>query len=717
MSSIIQGYNYDIFISYRQKDNKHDGWVSEFVNNLKGELESTFKKDISVYFDINPHDGLLQTHDVDESLKEKLKCLIFIPIISRTYCDPDAFAWEHEFKAFVEQTLKDEFGLKVRLPNGNVASRVLPVQIHELDNEDIDQCESVLGSVLRGIEFIYKEAGVNRPLKPDDDAKENLNKTNYRNQINKVANAIKEIISAIQHYNPQQDKTALDISKQVSTPQKNKKTPIIIISIVTIALIILGLLFIPKLLKPEEEIEKSIAVLPFEVWNSDDEYAHMGDAIANEINTQLAKIKEFHVFSYTSTSQYKGSDKSSIPQIAKELGANFIIEGTFERQSDNVSIHVRIIRAESDDQLSAEEFKGNWQDIFTIRAEIAAKIADELKAKLSSEEIKKIKEIPTRNLDAYAFYLLGKDRLANHFKDEDIWKAIEYFQQSVILDPTYALAYTGLADAYYQLVNYAIESPNIALPRAQEYSFKALELNANLTESHCMLGLIKEIFEYDFDGAEKEYCQALEIDPENYNAYYYYSRFLSMMGRHNEAIEQAEFCLKLEPMSFEAKINAYLSRYYAGSKSEAMKLMENLRDSYPDNPYGYWFCAVIYTDLGMYNEALLMLQTQINLMGSDNISDETGLQGYLYGKLGQEDKALKQLDKLDSLALEGYYIAPRTHVWVYLGINNVDRAIEILESSFSDHTFDPRYLQIFPTSLVEEDERFIEIRKNVGMLH
>ena len=102
MSSIIQGYEYDIFISYRQKDNKHDGWVTEFVDNLKRRTRINFQGGVSVYFDINPHDGLLETHDVDASLKEKLKCLVFIPVISRTYCDPRSFAWEHEFKAFVE---------------------------------------------------------------------------------------------------------------------------------------------------------------------------------------------------------------------------------------------------------------------------------------------------------------------------------------------------------------------------------------------------------------------------------------------------------------------------------------------------------------------------------------------------------------------------------------------------------------------------------------
>jgi len=147
MGSIIPGFEYDIFISYRQKDNKHDGWVTEFVKNLRGELESTFKEEVSVYFDTNPHDGLLETHDVDASLKDKLKCLVFIPIISRTYCDPKSFAWEHEFKAFVDLASNDQFGLKIKLPYGNVSNRVLPIKIHDLDREDINLCESVLGAL------------------------------------------------------------------------------------------------------------------------------------------------------------------------------------------------------------------------------------------------------------------------------------------------------------------------------------------------------------------------------------------------------------------------------------------------------------------------------------------------------------------------------------------------------------------------------------------
>ena len=128
MPSLIQGFAYDIFISYRHKDNIYDGWVSDFVANLKKELDATFKEEISVYFDENPHDGLLETHNVDKSLEGKLKCLIFVPIISQTYCDPKSFAWQHEFLVFNKIAKEDQFGREVTLSNGNVASRILPVK-------------------------------------------------------------------------------------------------------------------------------------------------------------------------------------------------------------------------------------------------------------------------------------------------------------------------------------------------------------------------------------------------------------------------------------------------------------------------------------------------------------------------------------------------------------------------------------------------------------
>ncbi len=223
MASIIPAYEYDIFISYRHNDNL-DGWVSDFVQNLEKELRSTIKEPISIYFDTNPHDGLLETHNVDKSLEGKLKCLIFIPVISQTYCDPKSFAWEHEFCAFNKLARDDKIGIDIKLPNGNVSGRILPIRIHDLHQEDTTVLENELGGAIRAIDFIYKEPGVNRPLKPVDNKIDNQNKTDYKNQVNKVANAIHEIIRGIKDSEISTTSNESLISQHVKLPFRKKLT-------------------------------------------------------------------------------------------------------------------------------------------------------------------------------------------------------------------------------------------------------------------------------------------------------------------------------------------------------------------------------------------------------------------------------------------------------------------------------------------------------------
>jgi len=218
MPSIIPGYEYDIFISYRQNDNQ-EGWVTEFINSLQREIKSIFKENISIYFDENPYDGLGDTHQVDESLAKKLKCLIFIPIISKTYCDSNSFAWTNEFLAFNKIAETDEYGLKVILPNGNTTTRVLPIRIHNIDDADRQLVENEIG-FLRSIDFVYKSAGVNRPLRPnDDEVVKDTSQTFYRDQINKVANAIQEVIAGLKAAEATEE-----ADSDVTEIQKPKKT-------------------------------------------------------------------------------------------------------------------------------------------------------------------------------------------------------------------------------------------------------------------------------------------------------------------------------------------------------------------------------------------------------------------------------------------------------------------------------------------------------------
>ena len=196
MPSLVSGYEYDVFISYRQNDNR-SGWVTQFVEHLREELAATIKDPVNIYFDENPHDGLLDTHHVDKSLEGKLKCVIFIPVLSHTYCDPKSFAWNNEFLAFSQLAKADALGLDVRLINRNVASRILPVQIHDLDPQDQKLFEGETGGQLRSIDFIFRSQGVNRPLNSEDSRVENLSKTISRDQINKTANAVEQILKSL----------------------------------------------------------------------------------------------------------------------------------------------------------------------------------------------------------------------------------------------------------------------------------------------------------------------------------------------------------------------------------------------------------------------------------------------------------------------------------------------------------------------------------------
>jgi TolB-like protein len=405
MSSLIEGYNYDIFISYRQKDNKHDGWVTEFVNNLKGELESTFKEEISVYFDINPHDGLLETHDVDASLKEKLRCLIFIPIISRTYCDPKSFAWEHEIKAFVEMASTDHLGLKVQLPNGNVGNRILPVIIHDIDPHDIQEYQSLTGIVLRGIEFIYREPGVNKPLFKTD--------PKYPIRVNKSAIAIKEIIRGLRN------ETEYIVKEEF---QSN--------------------------IEENQASKKSIIVLPFDNLSSDPEQEYFSDGLTEEIITDLSYINDLLVISRSSAMTFKGS-KKAIPEIAREVNVRYVLEGSVRKAGNNLRIVAQLIDAKSDSHLWAEKFNGTLEDIFDIQEKVSKSIAEALKLKLKHEEQAKISR-SIKDIRVFDFYLQARNK-ALEGNAESIDSAIKILDnaQNIFGDNSFLL--TAKGEAKYML--------------------------------------------------------------------------------------------------------------------------------------------------------------------------------------------------------------------------------------------------------------------------
>jgi len=555
MASLLPGYEYDIFISYRHNDNR-SGWVTEFVAALQEELAATLKEPVSVYFDTNPHDGLLETHNVDKSLEGKLKCLIFIPIISQTYCDPQSFAWQHELVAFNKMAKEDQFGRDIRLTSGNVASRILPVKIHDLDPEDKMLLENELGGILRSIDFIYKSSGVNRPLRANEDhPQDNLNKTYYRDQINKVANAVKEIITAIKKYNRQDG----EISKEVSQPKpespKKLKLKIIIGSLLVLILIGLGYFFLSKLSKNSDSVEKTIAVLPFRNLSSDTAQLSFYDGFMEDILNNLQKVRSFTVRPRTSSYQYKNTKKSTAT-IGKELNVNYLVEGSVGREGNNFIIRVSLSDSKADKQMWSNDYTSEMNQLFSVQSKIAKEIAFELKAELTPEEIKKIEKRPSENPEAYNYYLQGNYYYWKGGGWGDSNTAIELYEKAIGLDPGFALAYTGIArcllDEYW---NYQDHSEDI-LRKSKQAIDKAFEIDPNLPDAHLALGIYYYYRYLKYPDALKQFELVLKDQPKNTDVIYWSALVHRRAGNWEMVKPEFEKAIELNPGRSDIAYNA-----------------------------------------------------------------------------------------------------------------------------------------------------------------
>ncbi len=611
MASLIAGYEYDIFISYRQNDNRHDGWVTRFVDNLKGELEATFKEEVTVYFDLNPHDGLLDTHDVDESLKEKLNCLIFIPVISRTYCDPKSFAWEHEFRAFAETASRDRYGLKVTLHSGNVASRILPVRIHELDDEDNKLIEKEIGGVLRAIDFVYREPGVNRPLTPEDDEHRNLSGTRYRNQINKTANAVREIILALQAERHPAGKEKKDEKEPWEEPGK---TPVghakhkikdlvprrrflaFLLPVLAICLLLLLLTRYAGLTGRGAGInEKSIAVLPFEIIGSGNGNMWLGDALTDEIISQLCKINDLEVRPRTSVMRYRATTKS-IPDIGHELGINYIIEGNYQAFNEIVRITVKLINVRKDQQLWSDVFEGTWDSLHGMQTEIAIRTAATLRAVLTPEEKARIEKNPTGSAGAYRNFLkanvLSDDAqyfllAGNRFVDSiSFTSAIAMYDRAIAEDPAFALAYARRAIAR-SWGYYSGQLDDTHVQKCRTDADTAFALDRNLPDARIALGFYNYYCVKDYREALSQFSLAAEIDPANYEPLFYMAMVYRRLGEWQKSQDLLRKVILDEPQDALVLINIGTSFVFMHSFDTALVQFRKAINAMPEWPGPY----------------------------------------------------------------------------------------------------------------------------------
>ncbi|MGD0756582.1 MAG: tetratricopeptide repeat protein [Bacteroidales bacterium] len=740
MSSIIEGYEYDIFISYRQKDNKHDGWVTEFVDNLKGELEATFKEEISVYFDINPHDGLLETHDVAASLKEKLKCLVFIPIISRTYCDPKSFAWEHEFKAFIDLASQDKFGMKVKLPNGNVASRVMPVQIHELDSEDKKLIENELGGFMRGIEFIYKESGVNKPLTSEDDEKKNLNNTKYRIQINKVALSINETIRGLKKVNITElekaenkinilldsnllnDEPFVDqfhdrekTESKISYPGKSTKNlrRVVTFSSLVVIIAILALFLF-----------SSGSTLPFSKrdWIVITDFENLTDnpvfdkSLYTAFSLSINQSSYINVFPksrmFETLGRMKIEDKSFVDdktgrEIAMREGLKIYIVPSISKVGDSYVIAAKILETKTGDLLRSEILYAKNQDkILSTLDLLTKKIRRHLGESIYeiATQDKPLSKVTTSSLEALKQYSLG---IESHYM-LNFPAAKSYYENALRIDSNFTSARASLGSLLIEkfdslkkgceLLNQAIKSIDNLTEREKLgiLSFHAVSVEKNLSKGIEYTKMRIELYPDDptahnnlgwyyqnsglSEEAVKEYKSALRINPNlaltNAGLIYIY---LDILGKPDSALVWSEKMIKYNPQNAWSYINlgsAWLSK---DSLSKAEIAFKKARDLNPNFILNLYRLAHTYRIQEHYNEAIGILK-KIPEIDQDEVSAYYDI-GVNYQSMGNHQEARKYFSIFKKIISEEWMKKSSDDAGTYIDLSAVMARLGEMDSS------------------------------------
>ncbi|MFI5154144.1 MAG: tetratricopeptide repeat protein [Chitinophagales bacterium] len=427
--------------------------------------------------------------------------------------------------------------------------------------------------------------------------------------------------------------------------------------------------------------EKSIAVLPFKYMSSDKENEWFSDGMTDDIITQLYKITSLRVMSRTSSMTYKASNKT-IDKIAAELNVASLLEGSVEKLGNRLRINVQLIDGKSGVHIWAEIYDRNINDLFDIQTEVAQLIATQLNAKLTDSEKSRIAQKPTQSLEAYNQYSKGR-YYYNKGNDSAFIAAINFFKKAVELDPSYAKAYSGLADCYSARGYASTISPAEAFLTAERYASKALELDSTLAEPHTSLGYISFYFYWNWTESERHFQKAIALNPQYDLAYDSYAYYLTAMERFPEAKENLDKAVTISPRSAKYATDMGFSFYYGHDFDQATKVLKSAIELNPKYVLSHIWLARVYQEQNMFKEAIQEYQNSLKI--TPRWAVPIGGIGYVYGISGQKAEAEKYLAKLKEYS-SSQYITPYAVALVYTSLGDKDNAFQWLEKSFVDRT-------------------------------
>jgi serine/threonine-protein kinase len=454
---------------------------------------------------------------------------------------------------------------------------------------------------------------------------------------------------------------------------------------------------------------QSLAVLPLQNLSGDPQKDYYADGMTDLLIADLSQISALRrVISRTTMMQYKGTRKP-LPQIARELGVDAVIEGSVLTSGDRVRITAQLIQGATDKHLWAKSYERDARDVLKLQGDVAGAIADEIRIAVTPQERARLNNAPPVIPVAYDAYLRGRDHW-NKGTEHDWQQARQYFERAVQIDPHYASAYAGLAD--YYLSTDALP-PRVAMPKAKEYALKALEIDPTLPEAHTLLGAVRFWADWNWPEAERDFRRALELNPGHVEALRVYSAYLTALGRAEEALAEIRRAQELDPLSIETQITAGWALYYARRYDKAIEQCGKSLDLEPDSVPAHDCLGLSYLAKKMYEKAIAECQRAVDLSSSDlnRVVDLARAQALAGNKAG----ALKALSELRGRAKQTY-VPPSFFAQIHLSLGEKEQGLAWLDTAYVDRDSYLMRLKVEPAfDSVRSDPAFQDLMRRLAL--
>jgi TolB-like protein len=506
---------------------------------------------------------------------------------------------------------------------------------------------------------------------------------------------------------------SIESEKETPIPKQSNAWKIISYISIAVIIILISLNIINWSNKEDlSKLEKSIALLPFRNDTPVDSNKYFIIGVVEDIRNHLQTIGDLKPTSRTSAEKYNNTTKT-IPEIGKELGVNYVVEGSGQRSGNKIQLNLYLFRATKESPLWSKSYVqqiDDATDIFKLQSQIAESIAAEIEAVITPLEKQIIEKTPTSSLAAYENYILGENYIGR-YTEEDLDIALQYFEKAKEIDPYYALAYVGITDVWIMRAIFSYPDPKEAASNAKSNAAKAFELDSTSSGAYVALGKTQAFIDYDFKSAEKSLKKCISLNPNNSYGHSFYGDLLTMLGRSKEALEQSEISLKLDPMNVGFRTDYGLNLFCAGRYNEAIAIFQEVLKTYPLNSVALGNLPLALHKIGKFNEELEVWKLYYNTVFKDyvNVFDQGYIKGGLTSALNlQADSLLKQS--------RTKFIQPCEIAQIYACAGNMERTLDMLERDYEVNDPNLPFILRYPIyEFVHNEPRFQNLFHKINL--